>query len=496
MSFGCAQAAAYYVNASTGSDSYTPSQAQNSSTPWLTVQHAAAYSGLAPGDTVYIAPGTYASSSPIVLVASGSSTAPITFNGSGSATVIEAPFNLTNISYVTFNNFNVEQASVSQNSVDSFALVNCRSIDFYSINISYGHYGFNCLECDYCCIQGCSTYDTWTSGISFWGTGWSDGAGVPIGYPSGHNEINGDTGDAACNVGYNECIDLANGDTSSEIQHCVVKNSLGFNNPNGGEGIDVKLSAYGSNIHDNEVTGLQKNAVMLDGACYKNGATPAGLSHVSFYRNLIHDNASIGLVLEAEDQSGPGGPLSNIYVYNNLFYNNSSDGVYISNYDPNDGNGNTQYSAIWVCNNDSYQNGNIGISDYADPNGLDVHINNNICIDNGNWNIGEACGSAFNTLPAGNVTNNLVSEYYRRNNANNGGNKAGNVWSGDTGAQIFVDVASAPYNLQLNSPWSSNPAYGAGCASGIPNGGTSTDMNKNPRPAAHGYDIGAYEVQN
>ena len=70
-------AATYYVSQATGSDSYTPAQATNIATPWLTIQNAA--NNVAAGDTVLICAGTYRET--VTLPVSGTFNAPITFAG-------------------------------------------------------------------------------------------------------------------------------------------------------------------------------------------------------------------------------------------------------------------------------------------------------------------------------------------------------------------------------------------------------------------------------
>ena len=70
-------AATYYVSQSGGSDSYTPAQATNIATPWLTIQQAA--NNVVAGDTVIIRAGTYRET--VALPVSGTSNAPITFQG-------------------------------------------------------------------------------------------------------------------------------------------------------------------------------------------------------------------------------------------------------------------------------------------------------------------------------------------------------------------------------------------------------------------------------
>jgi hypothetical protein len=75
---GKAQAAVYYV-AKTGSDSNSGS----ASSPWLTIGHAALEAQA--GSTVYVEAGTYNES--VAFANSGTSSAPIVFNGQGVAIV-------------------------------------------------------------------------------------------------------------------------------------------------------------------------------------------------------------------------------------------------------------------------------------------------------------------------------------------------------------------------------------------------------------------------
>src|SRR5580692_8022358 len=74
----CAQAQTYYV-AKNGSDSDNGS----ASSPWLTIGHAALEATA--GSTVYVGAGTYSES--VLFANSGTSSAPIVFNGQGVAIV-------------------------------------------------------------------------------------------------------------------------------------------------------------------------------------------------------------------------------------------------------------------------------------------------------------------------------------------------------------------------------------------------------------------------
>ena len=55
-----AHSATYYVNASTGSNSNTSSQAQNIATPWQSVSFAVTNAAVINGDNIVVAEGTYA----------------------------------------------------------------------------------------------------------------------------------------------------------------------------------------------------------------------------------------------------------------------------------------------------------------------------------------------------------------------------------------------------------------------------------------------------
>jgi len=68
----------YYVNDATGSDANSTIQAQNSSTPWKSITHAATIA--AAGDTVIVAEGTYTGQAHIT---KGGSVNPVTYQGNG-----------------------------------------------------------------------------------------------------------------------------------------------------------------------------------------------------------------------------------------------------------------------------------------------------------------------------------------------------------------------------------------------------------------------------
>ena len=106
---GVADAASYYVS-KTGSDTNSGAQAS----PWLTVAHAAAVASA--GDTVTINPGTY--SEDVTLSKSGTSTARITFTGSGLVQSFSVSGN-----YITITHVSVGDGSTVNNSTST--AINC-----------------------------------------------------------------------------------------------------------------------------------------------------------------------------------------------------------------------------------------------------------------------------------------------------------------------------------------------------------------------------------
>ena len=101
-----AYAATYYV-ATTGNDSYTTTQAQNSGTPWKTIGKAEA--NAVAGDIVKVSAGTYTEN--ITFDGSGSSGSKITFNvNGGGSPVIVGNVNITG-THITLDGFTVSPVS-------------------------------------------------------------------------------------------------------------------------------------------------------------------------------------------------------------------------------------------------------------------------------------------------------------------------------------------------------------------------------------------------
>jgi hypothetical protein len=82
-----ALATTYYVGTTSCSDAYTTTQAQNSSAPWCTIQHAA--NTVVAGDTVLVENGTYVQT--VVVTRGGSSGSPIKFKSQNKWGAVIAP---------------------------------------------------------------------------------------------------------------------------------------------------------------------------------------------------------------------------------------------------------------------------------------------------------------------------------------------------------------------------------------------------------------------
>jgi len=438
-----AHAATYYVQPG-GSDT-NAGTGSGAAQAWKTIQKAAA--SLHAGDTVNIAAGTYTGTT-ISPANSGTSSAPITYNGAAGAFINGPGIYVGNKSYINIQNLMVENVAGVGIAI------------YTSSNIN---------------VTGCTIYHTNSSGIAVWGVAYPNNPGTT--YPShnifiGYNQIK-----SACVNDYNECITIANGVSNTEIRGNVITNPDKVNSPVGGEGIDVKLAAFNIWIDGNDVSGLYDTAVMPDGATLP--GTTAGLTNIYIWNNRIHDNHSNGLTIEAEwygsNHNGFNnwtvGPVENVQVYNNLIYNNDLSGIDMIDYG-----GGGPINDIWLCNNALYNNNitNGGTGAIVEWYGTNVHVNNNISFGNQGW--------AIYTPGGASVDYNLVDDWNWYTNVSHGSNDQ--FMSNPN----LVNPNGGDFHLTS----SSTLAIGKGAASGI--AATGLDLAGNPRPTpTSGYDIGAYQ---
>lgn len=327
----------YYV-ATTGNDSNEGSL----NAPWLTVQKAAIVATA--GDRVFIQKGTYIGN--VQLAHSGQPGQWLTFDAypgdEGQVILDKCEFKIVKKSYIRVSGLKV------QNGDHGFKIEGPSS----NIIISNNH-----------------TYNTFGSGIIFWGVPWMSDPGDYNNIQDIkilHNKV-----EKACNGGWNECITLVNGIVDFEIAYNEVFN--GGDPINGGEGIDIKAGLKNGSIHDNYVHGLTRRGIYLDGAGILQYPKPI-IQDVDVYNNTVHNCVGQGVAIMTEGI----GDVHSIKVYNNVLYSNTEDGIMIYKH-PN-GSGNV-FDCLLI-NNTIWNNTRFGILvNFDGATNLDVQ--NNICYQNG-----------------------------------------------------------------------------------------------------------------
>ncbi len=428
-------ASTFYVNPlNGGSDSNTGL----SGSPWATIQKAA--STAQPGDTVYVAAGTYAEK--VNFNHSGTAGAPITFIGVGTVTV-EAPANTT----VWTGTFTIHTKRYIR-------------IQNFSIRNAYW-FGIYVEASDHIYLDNNSTYNTGASGISVWHS---------LYVYASYNTVR-----KACyqslSTGSQECITFS-GVSNFEIGHNEVYESGG--STNGGEGIDTKEDCSFGKVYHNHVHDLDRLGIYVD-------SWDKTLHDIEIYNNRVY-NCGDGIVLSSES----GGTVTNVNVYNNLTYNNDNFGIVISDYDQDGPRKN-----INIVNNVVYNNGfsdnntawGGGIMVYT-SNIYNIAIFNNIVASNDAMQI-----SNKSEIIAVTINNNLIDGYKGLNWTYEV--KGTNAVEGDP---LFADIdgvnniqGDADDNLHVSFD---SPAIDKGANTNAP----AFDFDNYVRPAGNAVDIGAYEA--
>ncbi|MGH8603291.1 MAG: right-handed parallel beta-helix repeat-containing protein, partial [Gammaproteobacteria bacterium] len=204
--------------------------------PWKTIQKAA--NTLVAGDTVYIKQGTYTGT--VSPKNSGSAGAFITYSaypGHEHQVILDgAAFRIIKKSYIIASGLRVQ--NVLQGTSGG------------SIGIRIEGPGSNII------VSGNYTFNTGSSGIAAWGVPYGKDPTIYDYKAITNLIIENNKIEKACNGGYNEAITVANGVDNFEIKGNLVFN--GVEQPNGGEGIDVKNGASNGKIYQNEVRNLYK----------------------------------------------------------------------------------------------------------------------------------------------------------------------------------------------------------------------------------------------
>ena len=406
----------YYV-APTGDDSRSPTQARNASTPWRTITKAA--NTLVAGDTVQVRAGTYAEK--VAPAHSGSATAGhITFMAYPGETVVmdatgifssavpawDGAFNISDKSYIKIIGF---QIPVS----DGFGVFiqNSNHIEVRKNIISHTQFsGVFAKESSYITVDG--------------------------------NDI------GFANISMNqESISMVS----------VTQFSIGNNIVHDGhkEGIDAKnASAYGK-IFNNEVYGIARIGIYIEGF-------GSDQTDIDVYGNIVRDgNPAASGAGEDGIRVGNeyGARESNIRIFNNIVYNARKNGISIDGW-THDGSG-AVFTNISIYNNTSYGNGfsgngGSGIRIDAANNVTGLVVRNNIAVGNKS--------DGITGIPSGQTqSNNFVS-----------------------GDPKFVDVANHTFHLKAGSPV---------IDTGFTILGLTTDFSGAARPHGAGFDIGALEYR-
>ena len=174
-------------------------------------------------------------------------------------------------------------------------------------------------------VSGNYIYDIENSVIAVWGVAYRQDPGQYHFRAVTNVLVENNTIEQACNGGYDEQLDIANGVDGFEVRHNILKN--GINGTHRGEGIDCKEGASNGRIWDNELFNLQRWAIYLEAG---NGTSeyykiPGVLTNIWIFNNRVHHNHSHGIGLTTEGR----GNIDGIRVYNNLCYSNTGDGIIV-----------------------------------------------------------------------------------------------------------------------------------------------------------------------
>jgi Right handed beta helix region len=344
----CAHAQTYYV-AKTGSDSNNGS----ASAPWLTIGHAALEAQA--GSTVYVGAGTYSES--VLFANSGTSTAPIVFNGQGVAIVdgtsvacCTTPSFATSSGFLCCNTqglFMIGATSgVSYLTLEGFTIQNYKTAKKADVPagilIAGSGSGINILNNTVKNIQTTAGKDGNAYGIGVFGT-----SSTPLSVNVSGNTVTG------CLTGESETTTY-----NGNVQNFVVSNNTIYDNDN--IGMDaIGFEGVGPTGYDQAKNGDVYGNLIYNNSAFKNpgegnsydedGLYCDGCTEVTFERNTLYGN---DLNIEAASETS-GEVSSNVIIRNNLIYAANSCGVSVGGYAKTGTGGSTN---ITIVNNSLYDN--------------------------------------------------------------------------------------------------------------------------------------------
>ena len=345
----CAQGQQVYYVAKNGSDSNSGS----ASAPWLTIGHAASVAQA--GSTVYVGAGTYNES--VTFANSGTSSAPIVFNGQGVAIVdgtgvacctsptfaqsngfigtnTQGLFNIgasAGVNYVTIEGFTIQNFKVSTAS----------KVPLGILVVGSGT-GINILNNTVKNIQETAGKRGNAYGIGVFGI-----SATPLSLTVSGNTVTG------CLTGQSETTTY-----NGNVQNFVVSNNTIYNNDN--IGMDaIGFEGVGPTGYDQTKNGDVYGNLIYNNSAYKNpgegssydedGLYCDGCANVTFERNTLYGN---DLNIEAASEIS-GKVSSNVIIRNNLSYAANSCGISVGGY-AKSGTGGS--SNITIVNNSLYDN--------------------------------------------------------------------------------------------------------------------------------------------
>jgi hypothetical protein len=383
--------------------------------PWASLQRAA--DAAAAGDTVYVREGRYVLDDRVVLRNSGSEDAWITLASyPGEEAVLD------------FSAYEVEPPRRGVNGPpyphDMGAVTaegNYVRVERLTVR-NAPCAGVQSREASHVTIAGCSTDDTYSSGISAFG--------------GDHVTIEGNDVQRACHGGPHECI------TVSGVGDFIVRDNEVHNAEDwgrGGEGIDAKGPNRRGIITRNYVHDVGRLGIYVDG--WGDLMQDVEVSH-----NTVHDCAA-GVVISCEG----GTPVDDIRVHHNLLYRNRGHGVQITNWNNDRG----MRSNLQIWNNTIYGNGTRD-GDEVDGGGIwleslsieSVTIRNNLVAANVAFPIG-TCGQdplSYGIVIDHNLSYPFVDEKHDRLTYAVSGEGA------VVGDPLLVDPGAGDFHLQFGSP--------------------------------------------
>jgi Protein of unknown function (DUF1565) len=350
-----AQGTAFYV-AKTGSNS----NAGSASAPWLTISYAAAH--VAPGDTVYVGAGTYKESVPITI--SGTSTAPIIFDGQGAAIVDGTGVACcTSPAFVSSNGFvgdstqglftlgasaGLNYVTVEGFTIQNFATTNKNDVPA-GVLIVGGGTGINVLDNAVQYIQS-TAKQTKNSGPNAYGIGVFGTSSTPLSVNVSYNTVTG------CLTGESETTTF-----NGNVQNFVVSYNTIFGNDNigmdaigfegvGPSGADQAKNGdvFGNIIYNNSaINNPGEQGGGQDGGYDEDGLYCDGCAQVVFERNLVYAN---DINIEAASEIS-GEVSSDVIIRNNVTYGANSAGMTVGGYAKTGTGGSTNIS---IVNNSLY----------------------------------------------------------------------------------------------------------------------------------------------